>query len=122
MGDFREVIARIGDTLKTEESRKLASSIHTNLFSDLKRLNRDLVDAGSKTGPFMVLLGVEVPSVLVEISCISNKAEETRLSRPGYRDSVADFLQAGIVEYLQRRTSPGTIERGKTQNVAQQER
>ena len=122
MGEFREVIARIGDTLKTEESRELASSIHTNLFNDLKRRNRDLIDAGSKTGPFMVLLGVEVPSVLVEVSCISNKAEEARLGRPEYRDSVADFLEAGIVEYLQRRTYPETIEGGKTQNVAQQER
>jgi N-acetylmuramoyl-L-alanine amidase len=122
MGEFREVIAKIGDTLKTEESKQLASSIHTNLFNDLKRRNRDLIDAGSKTGPFMVLLGVEVPSVLVEVSCISNKAEEARLSRPEYRDSVADFLEAGIVEYLQRRAYPATIEGGKTQNVAQQER
>ena len=122
MGDFREVIARIGDTLKTEESKELASSIHMHLFNDLKRRNRNLVDAGSKTGPFMVLLGVEVPSVLVEVSCISNKAEESRLRRPEYRDSVADFLEAGIVEYLQRRAYPGTIEGGKTQNVAQQER
>ena len=122
MGEFREVIAKIGDTLKTEESKQLASSIHTNLFNDLKRRNRDIIDAGSKTGPFMVLLGVEVPSVLVEVSCISNKAEEARLSWPEYRDSVADFLEAGIVEYLQRRAYPGTIEGGKTQNVAQQER
>ena len=122
MGEFREVIAKIGDTLKTEESKQLASSIHTNLFNDLKRRNRDLIDAGSKTGPFMVLLGVEVPSVLVEVSCISNKAEEARLSWPEYRDSVADFLEAGIVEYLQRRAYPGTIEGGKTENVAQQER
>jgi N-acetylmuramoyl-L-alanine amidase len=122
MGDFREVIARIGDTLKTEESKELASSIHTHLFNDLKRINHGLIDAGSKTAPFMVLLGVEVPSVLVEISCISNRAEETRLSRPEYRDSVADFLEAGIVEYLQRRAYPGTIEGGKTQNVAKQER
>jgi N-acetylmuramoyl-L-alanine amidase len=122
MGDFREVIARIGDTLKTEESKELASSIHTHLFNDLKRRNRDLIDAGSKTGPFMVLLGVEVPSVLVEVSCISNKTEESRLRRPQYRDSVADFLEAGIVEYLQRRAYPGTIEGGKTQNVAKQER
>lgn len=109
MGDFREVIASIGDTLKTEESKQLANSIHQHLYKNLKRSNRDLVDAGSKTGPFMVLLGVEVPSVLVEVSCLSNKAEETRLSKPGYRDSVADFLKAGIVDYLEQRTHQRTI-------------
>jgi N-acetylmuramoyl-L-alanine amidase len=122
MGDFREVIARIGDTLKTEESRDLADAIHRHLFSDLKRVNRDLHDAGSKTGPFVVLLGVDVPSVLVEVSCISNKAEEARLGQPEYRDSVADFLKEGIVEYLERRSYPGTIQKGKAQYVVKQER
>jgi N-acetylmuramoyl-L-alanine amidase len=122
MGDFREVIARIGDTLKTEESRELAGSIHKRLYSNLKRRDRDLVDAGFKTGPFMVLLGVEVPSVLVEVSCISSNAEEARLNIPEYRDSIADFLKTGIVEYLEQRTYRNPIERGKTQHVAKQER
>jgi N-acetylmuramoyl-L-alanine amidase len=122
MGDFHAVIARIGDTLKTEESRDLADAIHRHLFRDLKRINHHLIDAGSKTGPFVVLLGVDVPSVLVEVSCISNKAEETRLAQPEYRDSVADFLKAGIVEYLKRRLDLGTIQKGKTQYVVKQER
>ncbi|MGD8618388.1 MAG: N-acetylmuramoyl-L-alanine amidase [Gammaproteobacteria bacterium] len=121
MGDFREVIARIGDTLKTEESRELADAIHGRLYSNLKRHNRDLIDAGTKTGPFVVLLGVEVPSVLVEVSCISNKAEETRLSKPEYRDDVAGFLKSGIVEYLEQRGYRRSVEGGKIQHVAKQE-
>jgi N-acetylmuramoyl-L-alanine amidase len=122
IGDFRKVIARIGDTLKTEESKTLASSIHNHLYDNLNRLNADLMDAGSKSGPFMVLLGVEVPSVLAEISCISNQEEETRLGTPGYRDSVAGFLKTGIVEYLERRADQRTIARGKIAHVVKQER
>jgi N-acetylmuramoyl-L-alanine amidase len=122
MAEFREIIARIGDTLKTQESRELADAIHRRLYSSLKRRNPGFVDAGYKTGPFMVLLGVEVPSVLVEVSCISNKAEETRLSKVEYRDSVAESLQMGIVEYLKRRAHQRTIEGGKTQYVVTQER
>ena len=122
MGDFREIIARIGDTLKTEESAQLAASIHNRLYSNLKRRSGDLMDAGAKTGPFVVLLGVEVPSVLIEVSCISNKAEETRLSTPHYRDSVAGFLEAGIVAYLKRRTIRTKIDGDNKENVAQQER
>jgi N-acetylmuramoyl-L-alanine amidase len=121
MGDFRDVIARIGDTLKTEESRELANAIHGRLYTSLRKRNRDLKDAGSKTGPFVVLLGVEVPSVLVEVSCISNKAEETRLSKPEYRDDVAGFLKTGIVEYLKQRGYRRSIEGGKVQHVAKQE-
>lgn len=122
MGDFREVIARIGDTLKTEESRLLADSIHTRLFDSLRRRNPALLDARSKAGPFVVLLGVDVPSVLVEISCLSNKAEETRLSRAEYRDDIANYLEKGIVDYLEQRAQRRTIERGLTQHVAKQER
>jgi N-acetylmuramoyl-L-alanine amidase len=122
MGDFRKVIARIGDTMKTEESRALAISIHRHLYTSLKRLSGHLVDAGFKTGPFVVLLGVDVPSVLVEVSCISNQAEETRLRTPAYRDHIASFLDAGIVAYLEHRAHQRTIARGKIQHVVQQER
>jgi N-acetylmuramoyl-L-alanine amidase len=122
MADFRKVISRIGDTLKTEESKQLAGSIHTSLYDNLRRQVPGLLDARSKTGPFMVLLGVEVPSVLVEVSCISNKAEETRLGTPDYRDHVADYLMTGIVGYLEQRANRRSIERGIKQNVAEQER
>jgi N-acetylmuramoyl-L-alanine amidase len=122
IGDFRKVIARIGDTLKTEESKQLAGFIHDRLYRNLRRLNPGLLDAGSKTGPFVVLLGVEVPSVLVEVSCISNPAEEIRLGKPGYRDKVADYLKTGIVDYLEQRARHRTIQRGTTEHVAEQER
>jgi hypothetical protein len=60
--------------------------------------------------------------VLVEVSCISNKAEETRLSKPEYRDDVASYLKAGIVEYLEQRGYRRSVEGGKFQYVAKQER
>ena len=122
MGDFRAIITRIGDTLKTEESAKLATTIHTQLYSNLRRVSSGIMDAGAKTGPFVVLLGVDVPSVLVEISCISNRAEESRLGTPEYRDRVAEYLELGIVEYLQRRAIRGKQDGVNTQYVAQQER
>jgi N-acetylmuramoyl-L-alanine amidase len=121
MGDFREVIARIGDTLKTEESQELAGSIHAHLYDNLRRRSPGLMDAKSKAGPFMVLLGVEVPSVLIEVSCISNMAEEKRLNTPGYRDDIADYMEAGIIEYLEQRANRRTIDRGKAEHVAKQE-
>jgi N-acetylmuramoyl-L-alanine amidase len=122
MGDFRKVIANIGDTLKTEESGHLASTIQNRLYSGLKKDSSSLLDAGIKTGPFMVLLGVEVPSVLVEVSCISNRAEETRLGKEWYRDNVADYLKSGIVDYLEERGHRRPIEGGRFENVAKQER
>lgn len=104
IGDFREIIAKIGDRLKTEESAQLATAIHNRLYGNLKHHSSNLLDAGAKSGPFVVLLGVEVPSVLVEISCISNEAEAARLATPEYRDSIATYLETGVVEYLGRRS------------------
>ncbi len=109
MGDFRQVIARIGDTLKTEESAQLATSIHNRLYTNLRRHSSGLLDAGAKSGPFVVLLGVEVPSVLVEVSCISNEAEALRLASPAYRESIASYLQMGIVEYLEGRSQDQSV-------------
>lgn len=121
MGDFREIITRIGDTMKSEESAHLAAAIHERLYRNLRRHSDDIMDAGAKSGPFVVLLGVEVPSVLVEVSCISNPDEAARLSTPEYRDSVAGYLKMGVVEYLNRRATRSKQDGVNTQYVAQQE-
>jgi len=120
LGDFREVIAKIGDTMKSEESGELALAIHGQLYGGLSKINNRLVDAGTKTGPFVVLLGVEVPSVLVEVTCISNIAEETRLSKAWYRDDIAAFLETGIVKYLDDRGYREPTDGGRYENVAKQ--
>ncbi|MGD2083045.1 MAG: N-acetylmuramoyl-L-alanine amidase [Chromatiales bacterium] len=102
VGEFKEIIAKIGDTMKTQESKVLATSIQRNLFRNLKRRNQDLVSWGIKTAPFVVLLGVDVPSVLAEVSCITNPDEEQRLATEGYRDEIAGYLEKGIVGYLRK--------------------
>lgn len=121
MGDFREIIARIGDTMKTEESAQLAEAIHENLYRNLKRHSSGLLDAGAKSGPFVVLLGSDVPSVLVEVSCISNPGEADRLGTAEYRDDVASYLKTGVVTYLERRAPHTQPDGVSTQYVAQQE-
>ncbi|HDO30980.1 MAG TPA: hypothetical protein ENG79_08005, partial [Desulfobacteraceae bacterium] len=59
--------------------------------------------AGIKIAPFVVLLGVNAPSVLVEISCITNKAEEVKLDLPSYRKKITSYLEEGITTYLTQR-------------------
>jgi N-acetylmuramoyl-L-alanine amidase len=119
IGDFRKIIAEIGDTLKSEESAQLATAIQHRLYGNLKRDSSNLLDAGVKSGPFVVLLGVEVPSVLVEVSCISNEEEAARLRRPQYRDNIASYLETAVVEYLERR-NPHEAKRSQQTNVGKQ--
>ncbi len=102
VADFDELIAQIGNTMKQQESRKLASHIQRSVYRTLRKGNRQLIDAGIKTAPFVVLLGAEIPSVLAEVTCISNTDEEARLAKPAYRDKIAAALERGILSYLKQ--------------------
>jgi len=97
------MIKKIGDTMKEQESATLAASIQHSLFTNVKKYDKSIADAGIKIAPFVVLLGVNAPSVLVEISCITNKAEEIKLGLPSYRDKITSYLEEGIVTYLTQR-------------------
>ncbi|MCF8055102.1 MAG: N-acetylmuramoyl-L-alanine amidase [Desulfocapsa sp.] len=101
--DFKNMIKRIGDVLKEQESATLASSIQRSLFSNMEKYDREIADNGTKIAPFVVLLGVDAPSVLVEISCITKSEEEENLNNPVYREKITSSLKGGIKGYLIKR-------------------
>ncbi len=98
--DFADMIKKISNTFKEQESVSLATDIQQNLFFNIKKHDENIGNAGIKFAPFVVLLGVDAPSVLVEISCISDKQEEAKLNTSSYRSEVASFLADGIIHYL----------------------
>jgi len=89
---------------KNEESMKLAHSVHTELVGSLKQRYRRIEDLGVKYALFYVLVGAEMPSVLVEISFISNREEERRLASRIYRDKIAEGIARGIHSYISSST------------------
>jgi len=103
--DFRNMIKKIGDVLKEQESATLAATIQHSLFTNMEKYDRVIADNGTKIAPFVVLLGVDAPSVLVEISCISKSEEETNLNNPAYREKITSSLEGGINGYLIQRES-----------------
>jgi N-acetylmuramoyl-L-alanine amidase len=102
LSDFKEIIEKLGERLKTQESRGLAYSIQKKLFLNFKKDNGNAYDFGVKRAPFVVLLGVDIPAVLAEVSCLSNKEEERLLNTPGHRENIAHYLEAGILDYLNK--------------------
>ena len=98
--DWFNSFEKIGNTMKFQESKQLATSIQRTLYRNIRQVNDDVTDWGVRSGPFVVLLGVEVPAVLAEISVISNKAEEAKLYTAEYREQLATALVAGVVDYL----------------------
>lgn len=103
IGDFKVIIQKLGDTLKHQESATLAALIQNSLFSNIREFDADVIDVGVKVAPFVVLLGVDAPSVLAEISCITKEEEEAKLRLPDYREKIASFLEEGITTYLNGR-------------------
>lgn len=101
--DFRNMIKKIGDVLKEQESASLATTIQHSLFTNMEKYDRVIADNGTKIAPFVVLLGVDAPSVLVEISCITKSEEETNLNTPAYREKITSSLKGGINGYLTQR-------------------
>ena len=84
---------------KKDESMKLAYTIQNRLVGVLGTDYPEVVDLGVKYALFYVLVGAEMPSVLVEVSFISNYEEERRLSDNGYREKIAEAIAEGIRKY-----------------------
>lgn len=101
LGELDAIIEDFGNTLKRQESARLASSIQTSLFGNMKLQDEDIRNVGIKMAPFVVLSQIVVPSVLVEISCISKVEEEAKLAVNSYREKVASYIEEGIVSYME---------------------
>jgi N-acetylmuramoyl-L-alanine amidase len=98
--EYNEIIKQISNQLKYQESRRLARSIQETLYQNMKKRKADVLDFGVKRAPFVVLLGVEMPAVLVEVACLSNEEEESRLKDAVFRQSIAGYIETGIIRYL----------------------
>jgi len=112
MAEFRAMIEKISDNFKHQESRSLALCIQESLFRSIRHKNATAANRGIKSAPFVVLLGANMPSVLAEVTCISNKKEEEKLADPAYREEIAGYLEGGIADYLEK-SKKEPIEGGK---------
>jgi len=100
IGEMKSILEKIVQNNKIQESYDLASAIQKNLVKALARDLPAVQNLGVKGGPFWVLIGGEMPSVLVEVSHLSNAKEEARLKTAKYRDLAARGIYDGIMEYI----------------------
>jgi N-acetylmuramoyl-L-alanine amidase len=84
---------------KINESSLLAGCVQGSLFKALSERYQKVNNLGVKRGPFYVLIGAEMPSILVEVSFITHKQEEKRLRDEGYIDLIASSIFNGLLRY-----------------------
>ncbi len=103
--DLQDIVKKIANNEKIEESRDLATLIQDSLAKRMENINRAERNHGVRKAPFVVLIGADMPSVLAEISFLSNPSDEQWLKKPENRQKVADGLYHGIESYLQSTNS-----------------
>ena len=116
--NLQDIVAKIARNEKIEESRDLATMIQDSLSKRMENLNRGDRNRGVRKAPFVVLIGADMPSVLAEISFLSNPSDEKWLKNPENRQRVADGLYRGIESYLQSTNSLASNQvRSTTENL-----
>jgi N-acetylmuramoyl-L-alanine amidase len=98
--DLQDIVNKIARNEKIEESRDFAGIVQDSLSKRMEGINHGDRNRGVRKAPFVVLIGANMPSVLAEISFISNPSDEQWLKKPENRQRVAEGLYHGIENYL----------------------
>lgn len=113
LSDMQCMLADVMLNARVEESRRLAADIQRLSLFRLKRREFDVRNNGVKSAPFHVLLGAQMPAILVEVGYCTNRTEARNLAKPGYRHALAEGLAEGILAYrdrlLKRRTADNSL-------------
>src|SRR5882724_1657147 len=99
--DLEDLVKKIARSEKIDESREFAADIQESLAKRIQKSYKPVKDRGVRKAPFVVLIGADMPSILTEISFLSNPADEQLLKKPDHRQRVAEGLYQGVASYLQ---------------------
>src|SRR5262249_6829852 len=99
MGALPDLVKAIALDNKLDESRDLARHVQRAMLERLKSSNKTIRDLGVKQAPFVVLIGAAMPSVLAEVSFITNTQEGKLLKGTVYRQRIAEALLNAIRKY-----------------------
>jgi len=98
--ELQDLIKKIARNDKVEESQEFATDIQNSLTTQLRQVSTAERNRGVKKAPFVVLIGADMPSVLAEISFLSNPTDERMLEKSAQRQRIAQGLFRGVENYL----------------------
>jgi N-acetylmuramoyl-L-alanine amidase len=99
MHSLPEIVRAIALNNKLDESRDLAALVQRAMIRRLRTENKSVRDLGVKQAPFVVLIGALMPSVLAEISFLTNRPEGALLRTGVYRQRIAEALADAVMQY-----------------------
>jgi N-acetylmuramoyl-L-alanine amidase len=116
--DLQDVVKRIAQTEKIDESRELAEDIQDSLSKKIQKTVKPVKNRGVRKAPFVVLIGADMPSILTEISFLSNASDEQLLKKPEHRQRIAEGVYQGVANYLESLNSVDMNVTGKASRPA----
>jgi N-acetylmuramoyl-L-alanine amidase len=99
MAELPDLIKAIALNNKLDESKDFATIVQRAMIERLRPANKSLKDLGVKQAPFVVLIGAAMPSVLAEISFVTNTQEARLLRGSAYRQRIAESLLTAVTKY-----------------------
>ena len=81
-------------------SNKLAIDMQQNMLASVREEYKDVSDNGVRSGPFWVLVGAQMPAVLIELGFISHPREATRMVDHRYQQKLAMGIANGVDRYF----------------------
>lgn len=100
MSDLQKILNDLMLRSKVNESLQLAKKVQASMISKLQKRYGRIKDLGVKRGPFYVLVGASMPSILTEIAFVTNPIEAKRIRTSRYRQTIADGLAEGIGKFV----------------------
>jgi N-acetylmuramoyl-L-alanine amidase len=97
--ELQDLVKKIALKEKIEESREFATNVQESLYGGLALRNAGVRNRGIKKAPFIVLIGANMPSILAEISFVSNPSDERKLQTAEHRQRIAESLYRGVSKY-----------------------
>lgn len=99
MGALPDFVKAIALNNKLDESRDFATLVQRGMMDKAKESSKSVKDLGVKQAPFVVLIGAAMPSVLAEISFVTNSQEAKLLKSTAYRQKIAEGLFNAVRKY-----------------------
>jgi N-acetylmuramoyl-L-alanine amidase len=108
ISDLQTILNDLMQNAKINESSRLAAFVQNTLYTHLKGAFDKVKSKGVKQAPFYVLLGAQMPAILIETAFISNPRECKRLTNAHYQDQLCEAIVKGIQRYIQE-TNPTAL-------------
>jgi len=113
---LQSILTDMLQNAKINESSRLATHVQESMHKGLKKNYSNIKSKGVKQAPFYVLLGAQMPAILIETAFISNPRECRRLTDPKYQEHLCEAITVGIKNYIRETNPTAFIKKGTGHN------